>query len=163
MISWTICTEWKLNVNITKTKVQIFGARKLNPYQFYINNTKLEIVDHNKYLGVYFSKTGSFNKTKTHLSEQANKALHFLYTRINNLNLPVDLILKLFDHTILPILSYSSEIWGGYGNFDQIERIHKLFLRYITKHKKSKPIYMLMGGLGRYPIEVTIKSRMIGY
>ena len=50
------CAQWKLNVNICKTKVQVFGSRNSNQYQFKIGETQLEIVDHYKYLGVYFSK-----------------------------------------------------------------------------------------------------------
>ena len=32
--------------------------------------------------------------------------MHILYKRIRNLNLPVDLQLQLFEHTILPITLY---------------------------------------------------------
>ena len=38
--------------------------------------------------------------------------MHLLQIRIKNLNLPVDLQLKLFDQTILPIMTYSCEIFG---------------------------------------------------
>ena len=148
---------------MSKTKVQVFGCRNYNQYNFKIGNTDLEMVDHFKYLGVYFSKSCSFIKTKTHLVEQANKALHFLYTRINKLPLPIDLILKLFDNAIAPILTNSCEVWGGFGDCNIIEKTHYQFLRYLTKLRKSTPTYMLMGELGRYPMEIIIKCRMIGF
>ena len=156
------CNNWKLNVNIDKTKIVIFGAKKPEKHSFKLNNINLEIVDSYKYLGVYFSKSGTFTKAKKHLSEQADKALHFLYTAINNIQLPLDLILKLFDQTIIPILTYASEIWG-YENTDIIQRIENKFLRSILKLRKSTPIYMLMGELGRYPIDIIIKSKMITF
>ncbi|MCG8034996.1 MAG: hypothetical protein JAZ03_22865 [Candidatus Thiodiazotropha taylori] len=82
--------------------------------------------------------------------------------RIDNLSLPLDLQLKLFDHTVLPILCYGSEIWG-FENLKIIENIHNEFLRKITKVRGSTPMYMLYAELGRYPVEIIIKSRMIGF
>ena len=62
-----------------------------------------------------------------------------VFMKINNLALPIDLMLKLFDHTVIPILTYSCEIWG-YEDTKIIERIHTDFLRKITKSKKSTPL-----------------------
>lgn len=82
--------------------------------------------------------------------------------RANNLDLPLDLQMKLFDNTVLPILTYGSEIYGP-GNLEIIERIHTEFLRKITMSRKSTPKYMLYAELGRHPIEVDIKTRTINY
>ena len=82
-------------------------------------------------------------KTRKHLSQQAKKAMNILYQRIYNLDLPLDICLKLFDQTITPILTYSSET-EGYENTDIIEKIHTEFLRKITKLKeKHTPVYAL--------------------
>ena len=45
----------------------------------------------------------------------------------------------------------------------QIENLHNEFLRYITNSNKSTPVYMLHAELGRRPIDVTIKTRLIGF
>ena len=156
------CSEWKLQVNESKTKVVIFGARKTNSYSFKINDSVLEIVDSYKYLGTTFSKSRSFLKARKHIAEQARKAMHLLQMRIKNLYLPVDLQLQLFDHTIMPILTYSCEVWG-FENCGIVELIHTQFLRSIIYARKSTPLYMLYGELGRYPIEITIKCRIINY
>ena len=60
------CKQWKLTVNIDKTKVIIFGTNKRawHKYSFKINNKLIEIVDTNKYLGTYFSHSGSFFLSK---------------------------------------------------------------------------------------------------
>ena len=98
---------------------------------FKIGNENIEIVDSYKYLGVLFSQSGSFLHARKHVVQQAKKAMILLFTRINNLDIPLDLQLKLFDHTVLPILIYACEIWG-YENLDMIEKIHNDFLRKIT-------------------------------
>ena len=122
----------------------------------------MDIVDNYKYLGVFFSRSGSFLAAPKHIATQARNALHLLYTRINNLHLPIDLQLKLFDNTVLPILTYGSEVWG-FENIEILERIHAEFLRKITKTRKSTPYYMLYAELGRTSIDITIKARMIGF
>ena len=158
------CRSWKLKINTEKTKIVIFGgSKKLNKrFKFKIDDMIIEVVDRYKYLGVIFSESGSFLNARNHIVQQAKKAMIFLYIRIKNLDLPFDLQLKLFDHTILPILTYASEVWG-FENLDMIEKVHNDFLRKITLARKSTPLYMLYGETGRFPLKIIIKSRMISY
>ena len=156
------CKLWKLNINYEKTKIIIFGARKTEKYCFKMDGNIIEIVKNYKYLGVVMSSNGSFLSARKCIYEKANKAMHLLYKRIYNLNLPLDLQLKLFDSTILPIITFGSDIWG-FENLEMFERIQNQFLRTITKCRKSTPMYMLYGELGRYPIEIVIKTRLIGF
>ena len=72
------CDTWNLNINISKTKVLIFGTRVDRNYSFKIGDTALEIVKSYKYLGTFFAKSGSFLTTRKHLAQQARKALHLL-------------------------------------------------------------------------------------
>ena len=124
------CNQWKFNVNIAKTKVVIFGARKKPKVQFNIGNQEIEIVDSYKYIGVLFTQTCSFLRARKHIVQQAKKAMILLFTRINNLDIPIDLQLKLFDQTVVPILTYACEVWG-YENLDMIEKVQNDFLRRI--------------------------------
>ena len=73
------CTHWKFTVNVSKIKVMIISRGRQNAnVNFYLNNTKLEIVKEYKDLGIYLSKSGSFNKAKKYIAQQANKALFSL-------------------------------------------------------------------------------------
>ena len=46
--------------------------------------------------------------------------------KIRNLQLPIDLQLKIFDSLVAPILLYGSEV-GGVGKNDNIEKVHLQF------------------------------------
>ena len=161
-IFFEYCETWKLKVNIDKTKIIIFGAKKTNHLEFRLGNAIIEIVERYKYLGVFFSNSRSFINCRKHVVAQAKKATHLLFYRINNIHLPLDLQLKLFGHTVVPILTYACEIWG-FENTNLIENVHTEFLRKITKTRKSTPLYMLYAELGRYPLAITIKTRVIGF
>ena len=82
--------------------------------------------------------------------------------KIRNLELPIDCQLKLFDNTVVQILTYGCEIWG-YGDLTIIQRVPTDFMKYILNVKKCTPHIMLYGELGRFPIAITIKKRIISF
>ena len=65
-------------------------------FNFTLNNQPLETVNEYKYLGVLFSRTGSFYKNKKHVAAQATRATFSLLRNSNRLNLPIDLQIDLF-------------------------------------------------------------------
>jgi hypothetical protein len=86
-------------------------------------NTKLEVCEDISYLGITLNDNGSFIKTKNKLVQQAQRALYSVYRKVRNLCIPVDLQLKLIDSIVLPILTYSCEVWG-FENCAEIEQVH---------------------------------------
>ena len=96
------------------------------------------------------------------LVQIAKKAVFALRKKILLLNVSIDCQLKLFDQTILLVLIYACEIWG-FEKLHMIEKVHIEFLRSIIRVNKSTPLYMIHGELGRYPLEIYIKCKMIGY
>ena len=149
---------WRLSINYLKTKVMIFGFRNVNNFSFRLDGNILAITDCFKYLGV---QARAFYKARKHSYDQARKAMHLLLKRIRTFNLLLDLQLKVFDHTVVPILLYGSEVWGL--KTDIIEKLHNEFLRKITHLRKSTPLYMLQAELGRYTLTINIKLRMLNY
>ena len=61
------CFEWKLTVNVDKTKILIFSKGPMLKIKFYYNNLVLDSVRYFKYLGAVFSRTVLFVKRKTFL------------------------------------------------------------------------------------------------
>ena len=107
-------------------------------------------------MGLQFKYNGNFAQARKTLIDQAQKALYALYKKIQNISIPVDLQLKLFDVLVVPILTYSSEIWG-FENKATIEKLHLQFCNRILGVRSSTQNFMEYGELGTFPLEVHIK------
>ena len=92
--------------------------------------------------------------------DQVQKAMYALYTKKNNSAIPVDLQFKLFDSLVTPIILYCSEIWGFECIFN-IEKIHLQFCKRVLSVRSSTPNFMVYGELGRFPLELQTKIKMI--
>lgn len=157
------CNTWKLKINISKTKVLIFnGNARDYKYTFKIGKYVLENVKEFKYLGVTFSKLNNFKTTKAQLKQQATKAMYFVLAKSKDNNLSIECKLKMFESMVLPILLYGCEVWG-YGKNDICDAVQINFFRHILPTKKSTPLFMLYGELGKVPVELNIHRRMVCY
>ena len=155
------CQTWHLTVNTTKTKVVIFSRGKVRKYPtFLFGGNELCVCDEYVYLGTTFNYNNTFKKAINKQVCQAKRALFSMKSKIFLLQLPIDIQLELFDHLILPILLYGSEIWG----FDNISQIETFFLRFCKEllgvHRSTSNC-MAYGELGRQKIEKLISLRMI--
>jgi len=157
------CKIWKLQVNCNKTKILVFGRRisKAN-HRFTFEGEEVEIVNSYKYLGITFNYNGTFGLGIKTLCEQANRATFSLLSKSHCLDLPIDIQLDLYDKMIVPILTYGCEVWG-HENTELIERMHLSYCKKLLQLKKTTGNMFLYGELGRYPISITIQSRMISY
>ena len=70
--------------------------------------------------------------------------------------------IQLFNKMVKSILLYRCEVWG-FSNNDIIEKGHLKFCKLLLHLKSSTPSYMIYGELGRYPLEIDIKSRIISF
>ena len=157
------CDTWKLKVNVDKTKVLVFGFGRLQEnLKFSYKNEDIEIVKQFNYLGVIFTKTCNFDLTKKHLADKALKAMYEVIKLGRFYKLPIKIQLELFDKMVKPILLYGCEVWG-FGKNTVLERIHLKFCKILLNLKSSTPNYMIYGELGRYPIDIDIKVRMVSY
>ncbi len=155
------CIKWKLVINNSKTKIMIFQKRKPRRQpNFVLNGEALDIVDEFKYLGIMFRYNGAFTKCRQILTESATRALFFVLKKSQELSLDIDVSLHLFDSMVKPILTFGSEVWG-FENLKTVERVQLAFCKYILRLNKSTPNVMVYGELGRYPIEIDIKVKMI--
>ena len=155
------CQTWKLKINIDKTKIIKFEKLKSHPDQeFWLNGKIVEMVDSYIYLGTTIHHNGKFTLAINKQITQAHRALFSIKSKKEKFNLPIDIVLDLFDTMILPILLYGCEIWG-FENLEDIEVFYRKFLKYILNVKSSTADCMVYGETGTYPIGTTIKARMV--
>lgn len=172
------CDTIGMEINFNKSKIIIFNkAGKIIPAKFTIGDTELEIVKEYKYLGILLTPSGSFSAAKERLHQKSLKAYFKLCNVIQDFNKP-DLGLHLFNHTITPILTYCSEIWGIFNpltrNIDsmsfrniymhsKIEQTQRKFARFILGVSKYCSTDALQGELGWNPVYANIISAVIKY
>jgi hypothetical protein len=155
------CKLNKLHINTSKTKVMIFSRGKVRNFpEFKYGDERVEVVDKYTYLGNCLNYNGSLIPNLKALSLLANKAMFAVLNKGKNLD--VDTLLHLFDSMVMPILMYGCETWG-YCNIDIIERVHLRFCKLLLKLNKSTPNVMVYGELGRHPLSLNIKVRMVSF
>lgn len=172
------CEEIGLTVNTAKSKVMIFnkGGRHVH-HCFKLNGYTLDIAKEYRYLGILFTPSGSFTRAKELLYKKSLKSYFKLkkaLSAINNLKLGI----RLFDHTISPILTYGSEVLGAFKsttcNIEQMKfrdiyshsklvLTQRKFARFLLGVPMQCPTDALYGELGWHPIYFQIIISVLKY
>ncbi|XP_062582329.1 uncharacterized protein LOC134244070 [Saccostrea cucullata] len=125
------CSNWKLQVNVDKSKVMIFNSNgKPQGNEFSFNGNAIQIVPRYCYLGIMMKCNRKFNLATAVLIEKARKAC-FKMKRIIGFDNPCKLLEKLFDAIVLPVLLYCSEIWGVDLSSKDISNVENFHLKFI--------------------------------
>lgn len=156
------CTRWGIKINTTKTKVMIFEKGRASRHRFKIYNTEIETVSSFKYLGIHLFKNGHWKRTQKLISQHASFAMHNLFTVFNQMELLTSDKINLFDSLVGSVLNYGAEVWGDYPSED-IELLHRKFIRKILCVKTSTNIDGLYGEVARYPMKIKRQLIMIKY
>ena len=148
------CDRFKLKINIAKTNIIVFrNGGYLREYEnWFYDNIPLRVVSYYKYLGLVISSRLSWYVCQKTLAEQASKALFSIKSKLSQFgSLSSNLLFKIFDTKILPILTYGAEIWFGHESKD-IEQVHHYYCKYVLKVSKHTPNIFVRGELGRYTL-----------
>ena len=103
-----------------------------------------------------------FRKGELALKEQATKVLYSIINTSRKYDLPVDIQIELFNMTVVPVLTYGCEIWDN-NIVRELELLHMKFLKHVSYVHRYTSTYIVCGELGVYPLNITIKCRMINY
>lgn len=161
----TYCNKWQLTVNLVKTKVMVFrnGGKLRRTERWFYAGSKVEVVSTYKYLGIIISSSGNWFKAQETLAGQASKAIFILKKRIHKFGvLSPQLVFKMFDTMILPIMMYGSEIWG-FHPCKQLDIVHNKFCKFYLGLGQSTPNIAVLGELGRYPLSTLRHIRIIKF
>ena len=160
------CEEWKMKVNTPKTECLTFQKKnKVNKSEiFRIGNANLSNVAEFVYLELKINAAGCFKESLDLLSEKAKRACFSLN---ENFKLKYILIiaLKLFDATVLPILTYGAFERAGYDSWEKspIEQVHLNFCKHILGVNRSTPNMLWRTELGRIPLKAVTDLKILGF
>ncbi len=83
-------------------------------------------------------------------------------TRVSRLQVPIHLQCELVDQLIVPILLYVSEVWG-FHKLDQIEMLHKMFLKHLLNVNKHIANCIIYGEFGQRRLDLKINMRIFTF
>ena len=155
------CKQWDIAINPTKSKVVVFSRGKIRKLpKLILDGAELEVTFDFSYLGVCFNYKNTFQKAITKQVQHSSKALYSLLAKCSALNLPFDIQWHLFDHVIVPVLTYGSEVWGV-ENIKMIDVFHRKFLKQQMHLRKSTPNCMIYGETGQFPLQCKTDARLL--
>ena len=177
------CLEWGLSVNIKKTAVMVFNrsGRLLNESKdFFYGETPITSAREYTYLGVVFTLNGSFKIAQANLRQRALRAYFSLKSMINLSHIKKNIVFKLFDALITPVVSYGCQAWLPYTNIikglvkngdlslfnaaqDPLERVHLSFLKWTMGVNRFTSNTAIWGDTGRYPLAIELSAQVLRY
>ena len=104
-----------------------------------------------------------FNEHVNLVKEKAAKAFYAIIGKNKEWHgFNPKVLFHVFDHTILPILNYSTEVWG-FNDWYELEKLHLLACKYTLGVNLSTPTSGIYAELGRHPLYIHQKIAMIKY
>jgi hypothetical protein len=124
------CYERQLILNVKKTKVVVFEAHKSMCQAFQYEGKAIEQLNSFKYLGVELHNTKGMQVAIQRLAMSRKKAIFALWRRCAELRIfDPTLQCQLFDALVKPVLGYGCEVWSDHIAREQLEVVHRAFLK----------------------------------
>jgi len=142
-------------MNVKKTKVVVFEARKSVCQAFQYEGEVIEQLNSFKYLGVELHGTKGMQAAIQRLAMLRKKAVFALRRRCAELRIfDPALQCQLFDALVKPMLSYGCEIWLNHMAHEQLEVVHRAFLKLLLGVNTTTSSYIVLVEFGRFPLEI---------
>ncbi len=158
------------NVSNQKHQQPDKRSRSQGPtHTFTLAHRTIETTKTYTYIGLKITPTGNFTLAVNGLKEKAQRAFYVIKRSIQ-IDIPIQIWLKLFKAVIEPIALYGSEVWGPSIKFDflnwekhPIETLQLDFCKRILKVQRKTPNNGCRAELGQYPLLLNIQKRAIKF
>ena len=143
------CKQNHIEINVAKTKIQVFHRGKLPECEFILDNQPVELVNNFTYLGFNFSVQLSFSHHAKVVNSKARSKCGLLYSSLPMSNLPLPLILQLFEVFVLPTLSYGLSMWLPNCSASSLQAVDATYTKYLKRylqvpvHSNNNIVYFL--------------------
>ena len=124
----------------------MFFKKAERRYNFKYRGKSIEQLPTFNYVGIVFTSNGTFHNAIKTLFGKANRALSDLFTITRGKEIPLTIMLDLFDSFVASIMYYSSEVWG-FLTSELVERLHRKFLKRLLKVNLHLAILLYMESL----------------
>jgi hypothetical protein len=149
------CCERQLLMNVKRTKVVVFEACKFMCQAFQYEGEAIEQLNSFKYLGVEPHGTKGMQAAIQRLAMSGKKAIFALWRRCAKLRIfDPALQCQLFDALVKPVLSCGCEVWSDHMAHEQLEVVHRAFLKSSLGVSTTTSSYVVLAEFGRFPLEI---------
>ena len=130
----TYCMKNIIEINVAKTKVQVFHRGRLPPCSFHLEGQEIDLVNEFCYLGFIFSVQLSFSSHTMFITSKARSKCGQLFAQLPLQDLPLHLVLKLFDTFILPVFSYGLAFWIDNSSGSSLQAVNATFTKFLKRY-----------------------------
>ena len=150
----------KLQLNVKKTEIVIFGKRKDEECngKFMFNGDEIKIVENSKYLGFVFQNNGSWC---AHIKESVKRGKAAISTVFRNGTVmgikSLAMHKRIFLTKIMPVIHYGGELWGMEAA-EQLETLQVTYYKRLFGLHRTTHTQFLKGELGLFSLR---KHRLV--
>jgi len=128
------CATNFIDINTTKTKVQVFHRGRLPVCDFALDGAPIEQVSEFCYLGFTFSVQLSFSQHAKIINSKARAKCGLLYSQLPLQHLTIELVQELFDVFILPIYRYGLPLWISNCSNSSLQSINATYTKFLKRY-----------------------------
>ena len=156
----TYCTINSIEINVPKSKIMVFHRGRLPHCNFVLNGREVDLVNEFCYLGFTFTVQLSFSKHAQQVTSRARSKCGVLFAQLPLLDLPLGIVLDLFNIFILPVFTYGLPLYINNCPNSALQAIDATLTKYLKRylqvplHSNNATVHFVTGTI---PLSSTLK------